>query len=215
MSLKYGLLGLLSYEPTTGYDIAKKFNGTLSLFWQATASQVYRELDAMEQNGWLVSEHVIQNDKPNKRVYSVTEEGHTELTTWLSMPSLQNAMQAKSEFLMRLFFAGETNKEQAIHLLRLYQQECEDNIYNIENAQKTQLLRLYQRTQLRRLHEQGRVKYPVDLEDIQNLMDEHDTEDISHQRTLFWQLTASHGKVLSEAAIKWAEDAIKLLENEK
>ena len=215
MSLKYGLLGLLSYEPTTGYDLATKFKGTLSLFWQATASQVYRELDAMEQNGWLTSENVIQYDKPNKRVYSVTEEGHSELISWLSVPSLQNAMQAKSEFLMRLFFAGETTKEQAIHLLRLYKQECEDNIVNIDSAQKTQLLRLYHRTQLKRLHEQGRIKYPVDLEDIQSLIEEHDAEDISHPRTLFWRLTASHGKAISEAAIKWADEAIAILEKDK
>jgi len=134
MSLKHGLLGLLSYAPSTGYDLAKRFKGSLSLFWHAKPSQVYRELDAMEKSGWLISEHVIQNDKPNKRVYTITDNGKAEFSNWISPPDSLGALQAKSEFLMRLFFAGEMDKEQTVQLLRLYQKECSDGIANLEAA---------------------------------------------------------------------------------
>ena len=126
MSLKHGLLGLLNYYPMTGYQLDKKFKETLGYFWQAKASQIYRELDAMEQNGWLTSERVIQDSKPNKRVYSITAEGRAEFVDWLSLPETytNNAMHIKSAFLMRVFFSGETNKEQALDLLRSFRDVC-------------------------------------------------------------------------------------------
>ena len=68
MSLKHGLLGLLNYSSMTGYELDKAFKVSLSFFWQAKTSQIYRELDAMETNGWLSSQRIIQSEKPNKRV---------------------------------------------------------------------------------------------------------------------------------------------------
>ncbi|MCL2350821.1 MAG: PadR family transcriptional regulator, partial [Defluviitaleaceae bacterium] len=75
MSLKHGLMGLLSQKPMTGYDLDKEFNASLGFFWPAQYSQIYAELDKMEKKGWLVSRRVVQEDKPNKRVYSLTAEG--------------------------------------------------------------------------------------------------------------------------------------------
>ena len=124
MSLKHGLLGLLSSCPMTGYQLDKKFKETLRYFWQAKTSQIYRELDAMEQKGWLTSERVIQDEKPNKRVYSITEEGRTVFRSWLSSHEAENTMSIKSSFLMRIFFARETGKEQTLDLLRSFRGEC-------------------------------------------------------------------------------------------
>ena len=56
MSLKHGLLGLLNYGSMTGYELNKVFRDSLSFFWQAKTSQIYRELDAMERCGWLTSD---------------------------------------------------------------------------------------------------------------------------------------------------------------
>ncbi len=48
MALKQGLLGLLNYGEMTGYELAKAFNDSLSFFWQAQTSQIYRELNQLE-----------------------------------------------------------------------------------------------------------------------------------------------------------------------
>ncbi len=86
MSLKHGMLGLLINGPRSGYDLDRVFKDSLAFFWPAKTSQIYRELDAMERKGWLTSERVIQSEKPNKRVYSITEEGRREFRDWLSEP---------------------------------------------------------------------------------------------------------------------------------
>ena len=125
MSLRHGLLGLINYKPMTGYELTKEFNESLAYFWHATSQQIYKELDAMEKSGWLVSERVMQSEKPNKRVYSITEKGKKELLDWLSKPEygFRKIMQGKSEFLMRLAFAGETSGEQALQALYALRKE--------------------------------------------------------------------------------------------
>ena len=107
MSLKHGLLGLLNYGNMTGYDIDRTFKDSLFLFWQAQTSQIYRELNTMEKLGWLTSEIVIQTDKPNKKLYSITGAGKQELSNWLNENSLDNEFRSRSTFLMKLFFSGE------------------------------------------------------------------------------------------------------------
>ena len=138
MSLKHGLLGLLSCEgPTTGYELDKFFKDSLANFWQAKTSQIYRELNAMENQGWLTSKRVMQEEKPNKRVYSLTEEGRAELINWLTSPhDFLMAGGAKSEFLMRLFFSGEVGKESAIKLIRDFRDLATQNAAIINQAQK-------------------------------------------------------------------------------
>jgi len=126
VSLKHGLLGLLILEPYTGYELDKEFRETMKYIWQAKNSQIYNELGKMEQNGWLTSERIIQEDKPIKRVYSITESGKAELLYWLSAPEddVNNALTQKSAFLLRVLLAGNTNKDAALKLLRSFREVC-------------------------------------------------------------------------------------------
>jgi len=126
MSLKHGLLGLLNYSPMTGYELDKAFRDSLAFFWQAQTSQIYRELNSMERKGWLTSKRVIQKEKPNKRVYAITAAGKTELKIWLSSPEtdIDNAMSTRSAFLMRVFFAGEIDREEALEMFRMFRKKC-------------------------------------------------------------------------------------------
>ena len=84
MALKQGLLGLLNYGEMTGYELAKAFNDSLSFFWQAQTSQIYRELNQLEAEGLLHSHIEVQTGKPDKRVYAITTQGKAELDRWLA-----------------------------------------------------------------------------------------------------------------------------------
>ncbi len=75
MSLKHGLLGLLNYGSMTGYELGNAFKDSLGFFWQAHMSQVYRDLNSMEEDGWVKSEWIVQEERPNKRLYTITGAG--------------------------------------------------------------------------------------------------------------------------------------------
>ena len=60
--LKHGILGLLNYKEMTGYEIMETFRDSLNYFWDAKTSQIYRELQGLEQKEWV-----------NKRLYRKAE----------------------------------------------------------------------------------------------------------------------------------------------
>ena len=183
MSLKHGLLGLLNYGSMTGYELDKAFKNSLAFFWQAKTSQIYRELDAMEKSGWLISERIIQTEKPNKRVYSLTGRGKEELAAWLAAPEpdISEAMYVKSAFLMRVFFAGETSKEEALKLLRQYRAECQESILGLSAADSA--------------------------------IEQHQTSANNEEKVAYWKMTVLYGKIYYQAGIEWTEQAITLLED--
>ena len=84
MSLTYGILGFLSYGSMTGYDLAKAFSCSVNFFWNAQTSQIYRELGKLEEEGLVASELVLQTQRPNKKLYAITDEGKRRFRAWLS-----------------------------------------------------------------------------------------------------------------------------------
>ena len=75
-TLKYAILGLINREPMTGYDITREFNSNnLANFWYAKHSQVYPELSRLMEEKLVTCEVVIQGEKLEKKLYSITEAG--------------------------------------------------------------------------------------------------------------------------------------------
>ena len=103
--LKHGILGLLNYCEMSGYEIRTAFKVSLNHFWQAQTSQIYRELQVLEKNGWVTSSHVEQSGKPDKNMLSITEEGRKELHRWLAEE--EEGATIRNHMLMKTFFRGE------------------------------------------------------------------------------------------------------------
>ncbi|WP_198299726.1 PadR family transcriptional regulator [Tumebacillus avium] len=100
MALRYAVMGLLSGEEMSGYDLTQQFSMKVSHFWNAHHTQIYRELQKLEVEG-LVSHRLIeQQDRPDKKLYKLTEPGMKELFTWLSEEPKPPKM--KNESLLRV-----------------------------------------------------------------------------------------------------------------
>ena len=56
MALSHTILTVLAHSPHSGYDISKRFEESVSCYWQASQQQIYRELGKMEQQGWVTFE---------------------------------------------------------------------------------------------------------------------------------------------------------------
>lgn len=86
MSLKHMILGMLRNGPQSGYELNGQFNIIIRYFWNTELSQIYRALHKMRDDSWVEFEHVHQDGYPDKKVYSLTETGRSELRRWLSTP---------------------------------------------------------------------------------------------------------------------------------
>jgi DNA-binding PadR family transcriptional regulator len=108
MSLKHAILGFLSFVPLSGYDLKKAFDKSVSHFWPANQSQIYRTLAELEREG-LVEKEVM-------KIYAISEAGHTELHRWLSTPL--PPQDTREPFLIQVYFGGKLADEELIHLLQ-------------------------------------------------------------------------------------------------
>lgn len=104
MALKYMLLAMIEVLPRTGYELTKAFDQVLSNFWSADQRQVYHALDKLEADGWIAAERVVQENAPNKNVFSITPLGKEELERWLRTP--QPPQPLRLEWMAQFFFGG-------------------------------------------------------------------------------------------------------------
>ncbi|WP_328476141.1 PadR family transcriptional regulator [Actinoplanes sp. NBC_00393] len=79
MALRNALLAALIDRESSGYDLAKQFSVSVANFWTATPQQLYRELEKMQADGLLSARVVKQDRRPDKRLFSVTEQGRAAL----------------------------------------------------------------------------------------------------------------------------------------
>lgn len=86
MSLQHALLTSLLEKPSSGYELARRFDKSIGYFWHATHQQIYRELARMEQQGWVKS-YDAEGGRAGKRQYEVLTAGQEELKTWASQTS--------------------------------------------------------------------------------------------------------------------------------
>jgi PadR family transcriptional regulator AphA len=123
MSLKYALLGVLSMREMSGYDIKRHFDRAVHFVWNASDSQIYRELRGMERDKLITSRLIQQESKPNKRLYRLTDAGSAELDAWLVSPV--ETPYSKEPFLLRLFFMERLSDDDARKLLEARLREVE------------------------------------------------------------------------------------------
>jgi DNA-binding PadR family transcriptional regulator len=100
----YAILGLLTHEDMSGYDIKKTIDMTISKFWDIGYGQIYPTLKTLEKDG-LVTKSIKTNGKgPNRIVYSITKAGKEKLTGWLSDPAGKEYV--KYEILLKIHFGN-------------------------------------------------------------------------------------------------------------
>ncbi|HEU0191368.1 MAG TPA: PadR family transcriptional regulator [Mycobacterium sp.] len=86
MALPHAILVSLCEQSGSGYELAHRFDRSIGYFWSATHQQIYRTLRAMDGDGWVRATPVVQQGRPDKKVYTVTDAGRAELARWIGEP---------------------------------------------------------------------------------------------------------------------------------
>jgi DNA-binding PadR family transcriptional regulator len=118
MSLRSAILGFLTLEPTSGYTLKQRFDGSVGSFWSVTQSQVYRELHALEADGLVSAKTIPGGGKPDRKVYSLTAAGRDALAHWLEEPL--EPLFLRHPLLLKLVFSSEVPAKKLDALLAHY-----------------------------------------------------------------------------------------------
>jgi PadR family transcriptional regulator AphA len=121
MSIKYAILGLLSWKPLTGYEMKKIFEESSVMYWSGNNNQIYKALLQLHEEGYVTNEVLHQESSPSKKIYTITEEGLMKLKEWvLSNPE---APEFKKTFLVQLAWADQLNDDEIEELIMSYENE--------------------------------------------------------------------------------------------
>lgn len=126
MSIQYAILGFLSWQPLTGYDLKKLFAESATLHWSGNSNQIYKALVELHRDDLVTLEVEYQSDHPPRKIYSITEKGKTALRQWvLSTPELP---QLKHTLLVQLAWANQLTPAELDGLLATYEAEVETHL---------------------------------------------------------------------------------------
>ena len=103
MTTRYAILGLLSIEPMSGYDIRRASTDALSHFWHESYGQIYPALAALEGEGLVRLLPAAKSDKRSRKVYALTAQGRRALATWRKQAPVERPF--RNEMLLKLFTA--------------------------------------------------------------------------------------------------------------
>ncbi|WP_406180342.1 PadR family transcriptional regulator [Streptomyces sp. NBC_01006] len=92
MALRHAVLAALLDEELSGYQLAKAFDLGVANFWHALPQQLYAELARLEQDGLITGREVVQDTRPNKRLFTVTDAGLAELEQFTASATKPSSM---------------------------------------------------------------------------------------------------------------------------
>lgn len=84
MSIKHAILGLLADGPLHGYGLKAAYEESLVPGAALNIGQVYPALDKLQADGQVTVEVVTQQERPDRKVYTLTDAGRRELEGWLA-----------------------------------------------------------------------------------------------------------------------------------
>jgi DNA-binding PadR family transcriptional regulator len=122
------LLGLLHEGPMTGGQLMAAAGRRLGAYWSMTRSQVYRELPALADLGY------VKLGKPGARSsqpYAVTPAGKRAFARWLAEPTGREAL--RNPVALRVAFG---NHQSAAQLREMYEQATEYHTAGLAEARE-------------------------------------------------------------------------------
>jgi DNA-binding PadR family transcriptional regulator len=100
MSLRSAILTALVERPSSGKELARRFDLSFGYFWHATHQQIYRELGQMSDAGLIQLHSSQEKGRGGPRTYDITETGVQHLREWVV--TAQNPVPIRDPLLVRL-----------------------------------------------------------------------------------------------------------------
>jgi len=133
MSIKHAMLGLLVSGPQHGYELKSAYEAELSPSAQLNFGQVYTTLDRLAETGLVSSQVVVQEGRPDKTVYALTDKGKQELLEWLHTPS-KHELDLRNETFLKLLLARRLPEGKPLEVLARERRACFERLRELTDA---------------------------------------------------------------------------------
>jgi DNA-binding PadR family transcriptional regulator len=108
VSIRHLILGLLTQQPMSGYDIRRFLKSLSWLIESPSFGTIYPTLRALREDDLVTVEVISRQDKPPRKIYTITESGEQALREWIDQPLVPDA--SLKAFVMRLVLANSLSR---------------------------------------------------------------------------------------------------------
>ena len=119
------ILGLLSHEDLTGYDMKKRIDGAISFFWKGSFGNIYPALKDMENQGLITKSDTSVGGR-ERTTYRITDSGRDKLKDRLRDEQASNEL--KYETLLKLFFGGVETGEVSVRNIEVFEEQIKKDL---------------------------------------------------------------------------------------
>jgi DNA-binding PadR family transcriptional regulator len=102
------ILGLVGGGELSGYDLSRSVETGIGMFWSPAQSGIYAVLPRLVEKGYATARTVVQERRPDKHVYRITDAGRDALRRWIEAGPPEPDP-AYNPFLLRVYFGAETS----------------------------------------------------------------------------------------------------------
>ena len=120
---RVAILGALSVEPMTGYELRRNIDATLGHFWRESYGQIYPSLASLEAEGLVAAE---PTEREGSRRYRITVTGRRRLRAWLDR--LGPPSPPRHPLLLQVFFGRQLGAERVAELVRAERARAEQSL---------------------------------------------------------------------------------------
>ena len=185
------MLGLLMWNPMSGYDIKKLVDVGLSHFWSENYGQIYPTLEQLVINGLASKKSARKSGNRQRFVYTITSQGRKIFRDWIgeatTTPIVRNEMQLK-------LFLCANSPSKSLRLIKQYQAQQQTQLDEYRNSEE--LLR-------------AAIRGRDDIDELNELLAISARTPRQKKRQLnTFLMTLRHGIRVIEARLAWCEEAI-------
>ncbi|HEX3040183.1 MAG TPA: PadR family transcriptional regulator [Caproiciproducens sp.] len=131
----YAILGILGFGSMSGYGIKSWVNEGVGYFWEIDYKQIYPTLRKLVDLNLAVYKTEKNGNRPESKVYTITEEGLDELKKWLLTP-IAPGKNSKSELLLKLFFGHHVPLEVNLQHIKRFKEETIQRLETLKEIAK-------------------------------------------------------------------------------
>lgn len=110
------LLGLLTIEPMSGYDLGQLIRNSIHHFWNESYGQIYPNLKKLAAQGLITGKTEKQKGKPDRQIHSITKKGRERLARWLEIEPQPEV--PRNELLLKMFFGSKASPATIEHYVQ-------------------------------------------------------------------------------------------------
>jgi DNA-binding PadR family transcriptional regulator len=131
------VLGLLAWAgESSGYELHKRAERSVGFIWAPARSHLYAVLKRLEADGLVRGRRIAQADRPDKRLFALTDAGTEMLGAWLGRVDPIEP-EDRDGVLLKVFFGAHGDGETGRRQLLDYRRRAEERLATYREIERT------------------------------------------------------------------------------